>query len=190
MERRDSDRLVIFGATGDLCYKKIYPALYNLVRRGVLTVVGVARAGWNTDQYVAHVRKSVAEHVKQPESAVVEKLAGLLRYVDGDYGKSETFDALFKALDNSQRPLFYLAIPPSVFPVVIGHLSKQRPEGARVVVEKPFGRDLASAQALNRSGIATSWRVCRSPWPRRSAWRAAASSTKRRARFATSSRIT
>jgi glucose-6-phosphate 1-dehydrogenase len=153
MERRDSDRLVIFGATGDLCYKKIYPALYSLVRRGLLTVpvIGVARAGWNNDQYVAHVRKSVAEHVKQPEAAVVEKLAALLRYVDGDYGKSATFDALFKALDNSQRPLFYLAIPPSVFPVVIGHLSKQRPAGARVVVEKPFGRDLASAQALNRT---------------------------------------
>jgi glucose-6-phosphate 1-dehydrogenase len=153
MERRDSDRLVIFGATGDLCYKKIYPALYNLVRRGLLSVpvIGVARAGWNNDQYVAHVRKSVAAHVKEPESGVVDRLASLLRYVDGDYSQSTTFDALFKALDNSQRPLFYLAIPPSVFPVVIGHLGKQRPAGARVVVEKPFGRDLASAQALNRT---------------------------------------
>ena len=91
---------MIFGATGDLCYKKIYPALYNLVRRGLLTVpvIGVARAGWNTDQFVAHVRKSVAEHVKQPDAAVVDKLAGLLRYVDGDYSKSATFDALLKAL--------------------------------------------------------------------------------------------
>ena len=153
MERRDSDRLVIFGATGDLCYKKIYPSLYNLVRRGLLTVpvIGVARAGWNSDQYCAHVRKSIAEHVKDADSELVDKLTRLLRYVDGDYSKSETFDALFKALDNSQRPLFYLAIPPSVFPMVIGHLGKQRPADARVVVEKPFGRDLASAQALNRT---------------------------------------
>jgi glucose-6-phosphate 1-dehydrogenase len=153
MERRDSDSLVIFGATGDLCYKKIYPALYNLVRRGLLTVpvIGVARAGWNNDRYVAHVRKSIEDHVKDRDPGVVDKLAGLLRYVDGDYGERSTFDALFRALDNSQRPLFYLAIPPSVFPVVIGHLGGRRPPGARVVVEKPFGRDLASAQALNRT---------------------------------------
>jgi glucose-6-phosphate 1-dehydrogenase len=133
MERRDSDTLVIFGATGDLCYKKIYPALYNLVRRGLLTVpvIGVARAGWDTDRYVAHVRKSVEENVKERDAVVVDKLAGLLRYVDGDYAKSATFDALFKALDNSERPLFYLAIPPSVFPVVIGHLSGKRPGGGR-----------------------------------------------------------
>jgi glucose-6-phosphate 1-dehydrogenase len=153
MERRDSDTLVIFGATGDLCYKKIYPALYNLVRRGLLTVpvIGVARAGWDNTRYVAHVRNSVEENVKDRDAAVVDKLANLLRYVDGDYAQSSTFDALFKALDNSQRPLFYLAIPPSVFPVVIGHLSGRRPAGARVVVEKPFGRDLSSAQALNRT---------------------------------------
>src|SRR5215470_14587912 len=124
MERRDSDTLVIFGATGDLCYKKIYPALYNLVRRGLLTVpvIGVARAGWNNDRYVAHVRKSIEDNVKDRDPGVVDKLAGLLRYVDGDYSQRSTFDALFRALDNSQRPLFYLAIPPSVFPVVIGHL--------------------------------------------------------------------
>ncbi len=153
MERRDSDTVVLFGATGDLCYKKIYPALYNLARRGLLTVpvVGVARAGWNMEQYVAHVRKSVGENVKDPDAAVTDRLLALLRYVDGDYSKSSTFDLLMKALDNSQRPLFYLAIPPSVFPVVIGHLNGKRPEGARVVVEKPFGRDLASAQALNRT---------------------------------------
>ena len=154
MERRDSDAVVIFGATGDLCYKKIYPSLYNLVRRGLLTVpvIGVARAGWNRDQLVAHVRKSIEENVKSRDAAVLEKLASLLRYVDGDYNKSSTFDSLKQALDNAQRPLFYLAIPPSVFPVVIGHLGEKKISvGARVVVEKPFGRDLPSAQALNRT---------------------------------------
>src|SRR5215469_18154029 len=106
MDRSDSDTLVIFGATGDLCYKKIYPALYGLVRRGLLTVpvIGVARAGWNRDRYVEHVRKSVEEHVKERDAAVVDKLANLLRYVDGDYSKSETFAALFTSLDNAQRP--------------------------------------------------------------------------------------
>jgi glucose-6-phosphate 1-dehydrogenase len=154
MERRDSDALVIFGATGDLCYRKIYPALYNLVRRGLLTipVIGVARAGWTRDQLVEHVRKSVGEAVKDRDDAVLDKLANLLRYVDGDYKELSTFNALKKALDNAQRPLFYLAIPPSVFPVVIGHLGDTKCSvGARVVVEKPFGRDLASAQALNKT---------------------------------------
>ena len=154
MERQDSDAIVIFGATGDLCYKKIYPSLYNLVRRGLLTVpiVGVARAGWNRDKLVEHVRKSVTEAVQDPDTAVLEKLTGLLRYVDGDYRESSTFAAIRKALDNAQRPLHYLAIPPSVFPVVIGHLGENKcSAGARVVVEKPFGRDLASAQALNQT---------------------------------------
>ena len=154
MDRSDSDALVIFGATGDLCYKKIYPALYNLVRRGLLTVpvIGVARAGWNRDQLVAHVRKSIADSVKSADATVIEKLASLLRYVDGDYQQAATFVSLRKALDNAERPLFYLAIPPSVFPVVIGHLGEQKcSSGARVVVEKPFGRDLQSARALNRT---------------------------------------
>jgi len=152
MERRDSDALVIFGATGDLCYKKIYPSLYNLVRRGLLDipVIAVARAGWKPDQFTAHVRKSVGEHVPTADQSVVARLIALLRYVDGDYNKGPTFDALKQALDNAQRPLFYLAIPPSMFPVVTGHLSEKKcSAGARVVVEKPFGRDLASAKALN-----------------------------------------
>ena len=154
MERRDSDAVVIFGASGDLCYKKIYPSVYNLVRRGLLTVpvIGVARAGWTNEQFIAHVRKSIDDNVKSRDEAVVQKLTVLLRYVDGDYNKSSTFDALKKALDNAHRPLFYLAIPPSVFPIVIGHLGENKcSAGARVVVEKPFGRDLASAQALNRT---------------------------------------
>jgi len=154
MERRDSDALVIFGATGDLCFKKIYPSLYNLVRRGLLAVpvVGVARAGWNLARLVEHVGKSVNASVKNPDPAVLDRLTGLLRYVDGDYREASTFESLRKALADAQRPLHYLAIPPSVFPVVIGHLGKAKcSAGARVVVEKPFGRDLASAQALNRT---------------------------------------
>ena len=154
MQRRDSDALVIFGATGDLCYKKIYPSLYNLVRRGLLTipVIGVARAGWNRDQLVAHVRKSVGDSVRTPDAAVLDKFSALLRYVDGDYNQLATFNSLKQALDNAQRPIFYLAIPPSVFPVVIGHLGDTKCSvGARVVIEKPFGRDLASAQALNQT---------------------------------------
>ncbi len=155
MDRQDCDSLVIFGATGDLCYKKIYPSLYNLARRGLLTVpvVGVARAGWTRDKLVEHVRKSIADGVKDPDTAVLDKLTGLLRYVDGDYRESSTFVELRKALDNAQRPLFYLAIPPSVFPVVIGHLGEQKCAGggSRVVIEKPFGRDLASARALNQT---------------------------------------
>jgi glucose-6-phosphate 1-dehydrogenase len=152
MERRDCDAIVLFGATGDLCYKKIYPALYQLVRRGLLTipVIGVARAGFALDGLIARVHDSLEAFVPEAEEAVVKRLTGLLRYVDGDYNKRSTFDALRKALGQAQRPLHYLAIPPSMFPVVIGHLSASgSAAGARVVVEKPFGRDLASARALN-----------------------------------------
>jgi glucose-6-phosphate 1-dehydrogenase len=152
MERKDSDALVIFGATGDLCYKKIYPALYNLVRRGHLTipVIGVARAGWNVEKLADRVRESVRAAVKSVDDAILSKLTGSLRYVDGDYTKPETFALLKKALDNAKRPLNYLAIPPSVFPAVISNLEKMAAVGeARVVVEKPFGRDLQSAQKLN-----------------------------------------
>jgi glucose-6-phosphate 1-dehydrogenase len=154
MDRRDSDALVIFGATGDLCFKKIYPSLYNLVRRGLLAipVVGVARAGWNLDKLREHVGKSIDASVKNPDAAVLDRLTGLFRYVDGDYREASTFESLRQALADAQRPLHYLAIPPSVFPVVIGHLGKAKcSAGARVVVEKPFGRDLASARALNRT---------------------------------------
>jgi glucose-6-phosphate 1-dehydrogenase len=152
MERHDSDALVIFGATGDLCFKKIYPALYNLVRRGHLTVpvIGVARAGWNLDKLADHVRDSVHTAVKNADESILSKLTSLLKYVDGDYTKSATYESLRKALGDAKRPLNYLAIPPSVFPPVIGCLEKTMPvKDARVVVEKPFGRDLTSAQKLN-----------------------------------------
>jgi glucose-6-phosphate 1-dehydrogenase len=158
MDRRDADALVLFGATGDLCFKKIYPSLYHLVRRGHLTVpvIGVARAGWKLEQLVARVRESVQASVKSPDEQVLGKLTGLLRYVDGDYRQTETYGALKKALGDAQRPLNYLAIPPSVFPVVIGCLGKMgNVAGARVVIEKPFGRDLPSAQKLNATLLET-----------------------------------
>jgi glucose-6-phosphate 1-dehydrogenase len=158
MERKDSDALVIFGATGDLCFKKIYPALYHLARRGHLAVpvIGVARAGWNLDKLAGHVRDSVHTAVKTVDEAVLSKLTSLLRYVDGDYTKPETYSLLRKALGDAQRPLNYLAIPPSVFPPVIACLGKTMPvQGARVVIEKPFGRDLESARKLNATLLAT-----------------------------------
>ena len=152
MRRCDCDALVLFGATGDLCYRKIYPALYHLVRRKLLTVpiIGVARAGWTPEQLAKRVQASLEAFVPNRDGEVVERLINLLRYVDGDYKERSTFQALRTMLGNAERPLHYLAIPPSVFPVVIEHLGTTMPEGARVVVEKPFGRDLASARSLNR----------------------------------------
>jgi glucose-6-phosphate 1-dehydrogenase len=158
MERSDSDALVIFGATGDLCFKKIFPALYNLVRRGHLSipVIGVARAGWNAEKLADHVRDSVHTAVKKTDESVLSKLTSLLKYVDGDYTKPATYEALKKALDGARRPLAYLAIPPSVFPPVIGCLEKSLDvKNTRVVVEKPFGRDLPSAQKLNATLLAS-----------------------------------
>jgi glucose-6-phosphate 1-dehydrogenase len=154
MERRDCDTLVLFGATGDLCFRKIYPALYHLVRRGILTVpvIGVARQGWKLEQFAARVRESLAAFVPVADEAVVARLLDLLRYVDGDYNARPTFDALRAALGAAQRPLHYLAIPPSMFAVVAEHLSASTcARDARIVVEKPFGRDLASARALNQT---------------------------------------
>jgi glucose-6-phosphate 1-dehydrogenase len=154
VKRCDSDALVLFGASGDLCYRKIYPALYQLVQRGMLSIpiIGVARAGWNDEQFADKVRKSMTDFVKDADQEAVKRLIGLLKYVDGDYQQRETFDKLRKALGNAKRPLNYLAIPPSVFPVVINHLGDtQEGAEARVVIEKPFGRDLASAESLNQT---------------------------------------
>jgi glucose-6-phosphate 1-dehydrogenase len=154
MERSDCDAVVLFGATGDLCYRKIYPALYHLVRRSLLAVpvIGVARQGSDLAGLVRRVRESLKAFVPDADEAVVQRFTALLRYVDGDYNSRATFDALRKALADAQRPLHYLAIPPSMFPVVIEHLSGSRSaRGARIVVEKPFGRDLASARALNQT---------------------------------------
>ncbi|HTX24687.1 MAG TPA: glucose-6-phosphate dehydrogenase [Steroidobacteraceae bacterium] len=149
-----SDALVLFGATGDLCSRKIYPALYRLVASGRLEipVIGVARAGWKLEQFGARVRESLEKFVPQADEAVVERLVALLRYVDGDYRQVATFQSLRNALGAAARPLHYLAIPPSMFPIVVTMLgSSGCATGARVVVEKPFGRDLQSALGLNQT---------------------------------------
>ncbi|HWD72022.1 MAG TPA: glucose-6-phosphate dehydrogenase [Actinomycetota bacterium] len=150
-----SDALVLFGATGDLAHKKIYPAFYHLTAEGRLTipVIGVAAAGWGDDQLRSYATGAVKAGVENPDPAVIEKLATNLCLVDGDYRDQGTFQRLADALkqDRSERPLHYLAIPPSLFETVVqGLAAAGLDRGARVVVEKPFGRDLASAQELNR----------------------------------------
>jgi glucose-6-phosphate 1-dehydrogenase len=147
-----SDALVFFGATGDLAYKQIFPALQAMVRRGNLDVpvIGVAKAGWDLDRLKARARDSLEKH-GGVDPAAFEKLSGLLRYIDGDYGDPATFTALRKTLGEAKSPLHYLAIPPSMFETVVEQLEKTgSARNARVVIEKPFGRDLASAQELNR----------------------------------------
>jgi glucose-6-phosphate 1-dehydrogenase len=148
-----SDALVLFGATGDLAYKKIFPALQALIQRGRLDVpvVGVARSRWTLDQFKARARNSLEEHSRL-DPAAYAKLAALLRYVQGEYGDPLMCERLRRVLGDAQRPLFYLAIPPSLFAAVVEGLAKSHCiEDARVVVEKPFGRNLASAQELSRT---------------------------------------
>jgi glucose-6-phosphate 1-dehydrogenase len=151
MESQLSGAFVFFGATGDLAYKQIFPALQALVRRGVLEVpvVGVGRSGWNTDQLIERARQSISEH-STLDAAAFKKLCSLLRYVDGDYRDAVTFGKLREALGSASAPLHYLAIPPSMFATVVGGLAAVGlVEQARVVLEKPFGRDLRSARELN-----------------------------------------
>jgi glucose-6-phosphate 1-dehydrogenase len=153
MNALSCDALVFFGATGDLAYKKIFPSLHAMVKRGVLDVpvIGVAKSGWGLEQLQARARESIEKH-GGVDAAALKKLMELLRYVDGDYGDPQTFAALKKALGTASRPAHYLAIPPALFGQVVEHLAYAgcAPAGSRVIVEKPFGRDLASAQALNR----------------------------------------
>ena len=146
------DALVFFGATGDLAYKKIFPALQAMVKRGTLDVpvVGVAKAGWDLEQLKARARDSL-EHGGGLHPEAWEKLSCLLRYVDGDYADPATFDAVRRELGDAQHPAHYLAIPPSLFGVVVDQLVRSgSAKGARIIVEKPFGNDLESAQELNR----------------------------------------
>jgi len=153
MNAQGSDALVLFGATGDLAYKKIYPALQQLIRRGHLDVpvIGVSRGGWDLERFRARVRDSVEEHGGLDEAAFA-RLSDLLRFIDGDYHDAAMFGRLCDMLGAAQRPLFYLAIPPSMFPTVVDGLGKVPcAAGGRVVVEKPFGRSLASAQSLNQT---------------------------------------
>jgi glucose-6-phosphate 1-dehydrogenase len=153
MPDNQADAIVFFGATGDLAYEQIFPALQALAGRGQLDVpvIGVAKPEWTVEQLVARARESVIAHGGLHEDAFAT-LAGRLSYVAGDYASAQTFDRLRVALGNAERPLFYLAIPPSLFGTVATALARLGSvEGARLVVEKPFGRDLASAQELNRT---------------------------------------
>lgn len=148
-----SDALVFFGITGDLAYKKIFPALHAMVRRGSLTipVVGVARDDYTLNKLKERARASIHEHGGGVDPDTMKKLDALLSYVKGEYSDAATFAALHTALRGARRPAYYLAIPPLLFGSVVEHLSKSdRDAGARVIVEKPFGHDLASAQQLNR----------------------------------------
>jgi len=149
-----SDALVLFGATGDLARKKIFPALLSMVRRGHLDVpiIGVAKGGGSVDSLRARVRQGLEELEGGLDATAFSRLSGLLRYVDGDYQEDDTWKALRAALGPALRPLHYLAIPPSLFPTVIEGLGRLGVgDGARLIVEKPFGRDLASARSLNRT---------------------------------------
>ena len=146
------DALVFFGATGDLAYKKIFPSLQAMLKRGNLDVpvIGVAKADWSLDQLKARAKDSLEKHGGL-DAAAFAKLSSLLRYVAGDYKDPATFQALRKELKDARRPAHYLAIPPVLFAPVVEQLVKTDcAKGARIIVEKPFGHDLASAQELNR----------------------------------------
>jgi glucose-6-phosphate 1-dehydrogenase len=151
MSETHSDALVFFGATGDLAYKKIFPSLQAMMKRGHLSVpvIGVAKSGWTSEQLRARARDSL-EHHGSVDPAAFNKLTGLLRYVDGDYNDTATFQGIRKELGSAQRPAYYLAIPPALFGRVVQQLAASGcTKGARVILEKPFGRDLGSAQELN-----------------------------------------
>ena len=148
-----SDALVLFGVTGDLAHKMIFPALYAMVKHGDLTVpvIGVAFPKWN----LARLRKRVTDSIKRSggidNQRALHRLLSLLRYVSGDYHDSGTYTAIRKEVGSARRPAYYLAIPPSLFETVIKGLGAANlAEHARVIVEKPFGRDLVSARELNR----------------------------------------
>ena len=152
-----SDALVFFGATGDLAYKKIFPALQAMAKHGNLDVpvIGVAKAGWTLDQLRARAQESVEKYGGLDREAFA-KLCGLLQYVDGDYKDPATFEAVRRALGSAQHPAHYLAIPPTLFGPVVGQLARSGcAKRARVIVEKPFGQDLVSARDLNRILLGT-----------------------------------
>ncbi|HZZ78610.1 MAG TPA: glucose-6-phosphate dehydrogenase [Gemmataceae bacterium] len=152
-EPLQSDAMVFFGASGDLAYKKIFPTLQSMVRRGRLNVpiIGVANTPWTLEQFRARAKESIQTHGKF-DDAVFAKLSTLLQYIAGDYTDPATFKQLCTAIDGAKRPLFYLAIPPSLFATVAkGIATVCQPEHARLVLEKPFGRDLGSAKVLNHT---------------------------------------
>ncbi len=153
MSDSQCDALVFFGATGDLAYKKIFPSLQAMIKRGTLNIpiIGVAKNGWSLERLRERAHDSLGHH-GGIDAAAFARLMELLRYIDGGYEELETFQQLKKTLGGAERPAHYLAIPPTLFGTVVEHMAAAgcAPAGARVVVEKPFGRDLASARALNR----------------------------------------
>jgi glucose-6-phosphate 1-dehydrogenase len=152
MNTPNSDTLVFFGATGDLAYKKIFPALQAMVKRGTLNVpvIGVGRESWSLDQFKARAKDSLEKHGGL-DPAAFEKLCGLLRYAGGDFNNAELYRVLCRQLGSAQQPAYYLAIPPAAFGTVVEQLSRTEcTRNARVIIEKPFGSDLASARALNQ----------------------------------------
>ena len=151
MNAPHSDAFVFFGATGDLAFKKIFPSLQAMIKRGHLNmpVIGVARSAKNVDELRARARASVEQHGGL-DPVAFDKLSSLLRYVQGDNSDPATYKAIRQALGDAKQPAYYLAIPPTIFGVVVEQLGKSGcGQGARVIVEKPFGTDLASAQRLN-----------------------------------------
>ena len=157
MNEQRSDALVFFGATGDLASKKVFPALQAMAKRGNLSVpvIGVARSAKNIDEFRSGARASLEKHGGVDPTAFAE-LSRLLRYVPGDINDPATFEAIRKELASAQRPTFYLAIPPAAFGPVVEQLTKSGcATGARIIIEKPFGTDLASAQKLNRILLST-----------------------------------
>jgi glucose-6-phosphate 1-dehydrogenase len=157
MNDSHSDALVFFGATGDLAYKKIFPALQAMIKRGHLNVpvIGIAKGGWNLDQLRERAKDSLEKHGGINPGAF-DKLCTLLRYVGGDYKDPTTFQSLRKELGSAHQPAHYLAIPPVLFATVVEQLAKAEcTNGARVIIEKPFGHDLLSAQELNQTLLGT-----------------------------------
>src|SRR6202050_2369004 len=151
-ETTPADALVLFGAMGDLAHKKIFPALYHMVRHGHLDVpvIGIARAARTDDHLKERVRDSIHQQGGEIDQEALARLLTLLRYVGGDYEKPETFDLLKKTLGSASCPAHYLAIPPSLFTSVVESLAKSNcMRNARVIVEKPFGEHLAWAEQLN-----------------------------------------
>jgi glucose-6-phosphate 1-dehydrogenase len=152
----EADALVLFGATGDLAVRKLFPALYRLERTGMLhvPVIGVARSDWTDDDFRDHARQSIEEHLDNPDSAIIDALCARMDLVQGDYSDQATWTELCSTLDGhgSSTAVFYMAIPPTMFPTVAEQLaSVGLNQRGRIVVEKPFGRDLASARELNRT---------------------------------------
>jgi glucose-6-phosphate 1-dehydrogenase len=153
MKTLESDAFVFFGATGDLAYEQIFPALQDMITHGHfdMPIIGVAKSAWSLDQLRARARESLDKH-GGVDSRSFAALSAKLQYVNGDYGSPDTFHKLRKALGPASRPLYYLAIPPDLFATVAeGLANAECDKGARLVVEKPFGRGLSSAQALNRT---------------------------------------